>query len=820
MKKLSLLLITLLICSMSWAALVPNILATDLRCTPHSYENKYTFSFNTNHKPTKAYIRFYLSYDDMKNSLNVVNADNFNGTNANKPAFYYEFTSTELKQGEMKKTFGGVGGKTDANGKITNDCLPPGVLYWSVYVEADKGTEWGKIYHQPNSGNDTHHRLHATVNNYPETDGFGHIYATQYNGTTGDKGLMDYSVNPSGTTINNRYSLVQKYTNPTSGTQFTNQRRPAVAPDGKVYIADHGATNFNANSARPMMFTGGGIYVWDPNKQTGSSIVLQQFLNDATETSSGVTFWTHSSTIKMYGTNTYGEFGFHLDEGKKWKGYEYNQTNQANTSIYGWNGFKEYTLGSPTNPASKETTATTIQRSLGMGDGNGNISIAAMDKGVWMVQHRENDVQKTIEEWQKNKKKAHALPDNLENYLISFVAYGQNTRTWRSCTTKGINYTNKVGEEYTKYNFDGASDLTQKTTSPVQSAPGAGMTYRKIDGVDYIFMVQHTGDIAQLKVTWSGSTPTVTHYKTYTSAGTKTVITGTSRKTGAITSMCFDYAGNLVTTSGATYFGHSQDIIVYALPYNRTNAREIQAPNSCRMIPERISHEGMSETDFNTVVQPYITGTKTCPLDIYRPMQAGSFNTICLPFDVSTLAGTPYAGAEVMSYIGTEFKNMGGENVLIFHFEKVTSIQAGVPYLIQPKTDIVGIASFKNPIQFTTTIASKKADIGDFYADFHGVFLQTDITNPDRTKLMLISDNRLAEIEDDYFFGFRGYFELQKALPANTLSLLKFRNSTSTDTHVIVDGKKVNIQKFLRDGRIYIRMGETLYTLNGEVVSE
>jgi hypothetical protein len=289
--------------------------------------------------------------------------------------------------------------------------------------------------------------------------------------------------------------------------------------------------------------------------------------------------------------------------------------------------------------------------------------------------------------------------------------------------------------------------------------------------------------------------------------------------------MCFDYAGNLVTTAGATYFGHQQDIIVYALPYNRTNAREIQAPNSCRMIPERIAHEGMEQTDLNLVIQPYIDGAKTCALDIYRPMQMGTFNTLCLPFNINALAGTPYAGAEVMKYVGTELKTVGEEKLLYFNFESVTFsgtdiIQAGKPYLIKPQSDVQGIASFKNPVQFTTTTASSVTDAGDQYANFYGVFPMTYIVNDDpiKLKLMLISDNRLAEIESDDMYGFRAYFQLQKAVPANTLSLLNFRRNSTTDTDIVVDGQKLNIQKFIREGRVYIRAGETLYTITGEVV--
>ena len=820
MKKLSLLLIALLASLTSWAVVVPNILATDLRCVPHEYENKYTFSFNTNHKPTKAYIRFYMSYSDMQKSLNVVNADNYNGTNTNMPAFYYEFPSAALKQGQMTVILEGVGGKTDANGKITNGCLPAGVIYWSVYVEAEKGTEWGMIYKQGNSGEDAHYRLHATVNNYPETDGFGHIYAAQYNASAGKKSMMVYAPNPNGT-ASNRYKLVKEYLNAT-GTKpkFENQRRPTVAPDGKVYIADHGATNFNANSDRPMMFNNGGIYVWNPNTQTGNELQLQQFLKEKTETSSGVAIWNHGGTLKLYGMNTYGEFEFHSLNGKLWKGNIYSPANQANIDIYGWNGFKEYNLGTPDNSLLTETSGTE-QRALGMGDAGGNTSIVAMDKGIWICQHRDNDVQYTIDQWTKDKR-VHALPDNIENYLLSFVPYGSNTRTWRSCTTNGINYSEPYGSSedrrYNKYDLANASDLTQNTNSPVQSAPGAGMAYRRINGVDYIFMVQHTGDIAQLKVTWSGNTPSVTHYKTYTSVGTKTTVPNSSRKTGTITTMCFDYAGNLVTTAGATYFGHQQDIIVYALPYNRTNAREIQAPNSCRMIPERLSQDKMEQGDIENVIQPYITGGKTCPLDFFRPLQEGSFNSICLPFSIANLAGTPYAGAEVMKFDEARLEEVGGEQHLYFDFVKVTTapaIEAGVPYLIQPNGDVRGIVRF-NTVQFEKT-QGNTVNTGD-YADFIGTFAHVNMDEPTAyPRFMVVSENRLAEIDGGTLRGFRSYFQMKKDI-TNTISLLNFKKPTATGTEMVVDGKKVNVEKLLLEGRAYIRVGETLYTITGEVV--
>lgn len=810
---------------------IPNICATNLR---YKYtEDRCEFSFKVNTKPKMAQIRFYDNKQSMINSVNTVHADNYSGNNKQRPSFVYNIPADKLRTGLMKIELGMCSGKLsgplDSEGcEIINDSLPAGEWYWSVYVEAPRrSTQFAATYKQPTTGVDAHYRLHAAVNTYPETDGFGEIYVAQYQGG-GEKSLMVYGFHPNNNftdedpaqiNTTKRYSFIAKYINPSGNkTKFENQRRPAVAPDGKVYIADHGTTNFDANAIRPMMFNGGGIYVWDPKSQTGNEIVLQQFLKDKTETSSGVAIWNHNGQLKLYGLNTYGEFGFHLDQGLKWKGYIYSQENQANTSIYGWNGFKEYNLGTPNNILLTETT-NTVQRALGMGDAGGNISIVAMDKGIWICQHRENDVQYTIDQFLKDRTKTQALPDNTENYLLSFVPYNSSTRTWTSCTNKGINYSNKDAQgKYQTYDFSGASALTQTTSSPVQSAPGAGMTYRRINGVDYIFMVQHTGDIAQLKVTWSGNTPNVTHVKTYPSVGTKSKIGTTTRTTGTITTMCFDYAGNLITTAGATYFGDSQDLIVYTMPYpNRVNAQEIQAPNSCLFIPERLSQVGMNQDDVEPVVDPYIISPKNCTLDFYRTLQTGSFNSICLPFSLSSLSGTPYDGAEVMKFDKARLEEVGGEQHLYFDFVEVTSIEAGEPYLIQLNKDVKDVVHFGS-VRLTKSQANT-VNTGE-YADFIGTFAQVNMDAPTTyPRFMVVSENCLAEIDGGTLLGFRSYFQMKKDI-TNTISLLNFKKPTTTDTEIVVDGQTVNVEKLIREGRVYIRAGETLYTITGEVVGD
>ena len=396
----------------------------------------------------------------------------------------------------------------------------------------------------------------------------------------------------------------------------------------------------------------------------------------------------------------------------------------------------------------------------------------------------------------------------------------------------------ELPKEYKEFDLKEACELTQQRNSPVQSAPGAGMTYRKINGVDYIFMIKHTGEIAQLKVTWSGNTPTVTYVRDYPSIGTKTVVPGTKRPTGTITSMCFDYAGNLITTAGKTYFDDGQDIIVYTMPYDRVNAREIQAPNSCRFIPERTAYlEPRSEMELT--LQPYIGGTP-CYLDIFRPMPNTSFSTICLPFDLDMKQLTTEAlkDAEVKEYTGLQLSNIGDEQMLELVFKDVPTeggkqiLKANTPYIIQPKVRIPGIIQLQNPIQFVaineqSKYVEQKTQDKEYAITFKGLIptdeqIEVKYANGQPLTLLLVAENRLAEMVPDegtkgMIYGFRGYFELNK--PLNGIGArIAPKQSVSTSTTIIVDGKRVNIEKYLREGRVYIRVGDSLYTMDGQLV--
>ena len=849
MKKLSLLLISLFVCSMSWAV-TPNILATELRYAPHPYLDSYIFSFKTNTKPTVAEIRFYKKdkLNNMTNNINIIHSDIYNKDqhSITPPDYVYRFTaagtenSTPLKSGLMSVTLRMASGEVDANGQIMNEALPPGELYWSVYVETTKSSDFSEYYRSGYPTDAKYHPLHATVNNYPATDMFGSLIVTNnptYTDPRAEVGLVTYGLNNDG-----NYAKVKDYLNGNT-LSLNYPHRMAVAPNGKVFIADEGARNGTGYS---VTYSRGGVKLWDPI--TGK---VTLFSDNVLNTSTGLALYNHNGTWKLYAANTYGEFVAH---GGLTSDNHYSPSN-AN-GVYGKNGFVEHTV----NSAWTGYTGSYKQYGLKRGDGNGHIGVVAMEHGVWLCQNRDHNRQ--VKELTKE-----ALADNLDNYLLSFVPYGASARTWSSCTSNGVNeyYSNRP--EYADI-----SNFSQTYNAPVQGTPGAGMTYQKIcvgkDGAgndkyeEYLYVVNHEGDIAKIKLTWSGSGTSIKPNLNIqskadidskvkilkTPADLKATMPASTLKPSQggkntswtacyIMSMEFDYAGNLITVIGNTThelgamshsYGARHQIVLFSMPYNRTNAQEIRASETQFFIPERLSQNDMQQKHIDAVVEPYLPSAP-CYLDLYRPLQGGTFNTITLPFDLSTLNNTPYAGAEVRRFTGTELKNVGEENLLYFNFEKVTFsgediMKAGLPYVIMPTNDVVGIVSFnKNRIQFRTQYSTelKAGDTygtgGDDYGMFVGFFPYKDMpTNPET--LMLVADNRLAEIEEGRMNGFRAYFQLLKAIPANTLSMLHFKKDAPTGMEIVVDGKVVDVEKFLRDGRVYIRAGETLYTIDGQVV--
>ena len=790
---------------------VPNILATDLTYAPYGNENKYEFSFNVNTKPELARIRFYENEADM-----LANNENY--------SFYYEFS--ERKQGRMSVIFDAVGGTVE--NKLLNDPdenghlnLPRGEYYWNVYVKTRRSCAFAPIYTQPAVGASDFHRQHATVDNNPNNRGFGHIYVADHHNIENSKDRVHYVRaytigNATGNAQQDNQSDINDETRYTTHWQVRNtiakyMRRPAVAPDGMVYVIDEGANNENVKNDITYGFVGAGMWVLDPNNQTNDGTAVWNTPNFSTKTpnqevTTAASFLKKDGKWYLYKTNTYEEVTFHGDKP--------GGTNDLTTNTK-WqaNGYRIYTLNTAANGAlvhSGYDDAQSVAKPFGggndtykCGDTNGQFSIIATENGVWMCQHREGKV--VADDSQAN-------PDGKNGVALSFFNHS-GTRTFTSTAQ---------------------SALTQKTNSILQSTPGGGMAYQKRGGVEYLYVVNHAGNILEFKIT-GGAAPTLTHTQTYeTGNGTKGV------KYGAISSMNFDYAGNLVVTAGATYGVNGtdvngnnvvrdhQELVIYTMPYpNQENARAIPASEMYRYIPERVADD-FRELDLLLDYRIANPNERTCYVDIYRPMLTDMLNTICLPFNINTkqLDATDYYDATLLKFSQAVVTNQNGEKILELQFtaDEDGVLEAGVPYLIQAKNPITGIVQLKQEVTFTQkqgqTVHKEFNDGQPNSIDFKGI-MSTQLINIDASKpwpLILVDNNRLAEVKNNgNMRGFRAYFQLAKELDPGTKVGISARKPTPTNV-ITIDGKRVNIEKFLREGRVYIRVGDSLYTISGEKV--
>lgn len=819
---------------------IPNILATDLHYEPVGTTDKYAFSFITNTKPTVAEIRFYKKNNrgNMDSNIATIHADNYD-ENAHKtiePDYVYRFQGTELKQGLMEKTFTMVGG--DPNQKELTDALPPGEMYWSVYVKTDKSSCFAPIYRSGYYPQESiYEPLHAIVNNYPATDMFGHLIVTNNNESTTehrpDNGLLIYGLNPSGAEqtqdgINTtRYVKRNEYLNgkkSENGLVFlTYPRRMAMTPDGKVYIADEGQCTVANNAAATTVayHNYGGVKIWDP----AAPNEFKLFSDNKIGTSTSVALWNG----KLYATNTYEEYLKHISNGDDGSASNYTKAQQYVNGVFGWNGFVEYNLdayyNTPNNGTWKDfwkfnSRATEV--ALGRGDESGNITLVPMEKGIWLCQSREDN-------WIVKKETKQPLADNLGSYLLSFVPFSRTTttneygpRTWRSCTSDGIkNFT-------TTRDPDTPAELTQKENSLLQSTPGAGMAYRKVNGVEYLYIVNHEGNILQMQIEWQNNTTPLIHESKITKFQTPSTFKYNKdngwKNYSFINSMDFDYAGNLVTITGdrISHFNKKHEIVIYTMAYDRTNAQEIRASDSYIYIPERLHQMAMEEVDIQGVLNRH-TSDGACAVDLYRPLQGGMFNTICLPFVLEMdHLNNPLAGSEVRQFTRATIESIGGENILCLEFTEVSTIQFNIPYIIKPQQNIKQIMRFNWPVTLATTtavdaITSKNFEDGNNIT-YQGL-LSKSLVAANPLRLILVADNRLAVItKDGDMYGFRGYFDLAKPLPPGTVAKISAKKDTPTNTTIVVDGKKVNIEKYLREGRVYIRVGDSLYTVDGQLV--
>ena len=228
-------------------------------------------------------------------------------------------------------------------------------------------------------------------------------------------------------------------------------------------------------------------------------------------------------------------------------------------------------------------------------------------------------------------------------------------------------------------------------------------------------------------------------------------------------------------------------------------------------------------------------------ITVTRKLQAGMYNTICLPFNVNLETDLPadesLDGAEFWQYDGTVTStyNQSGEPVSVLNFTRVTDqLVAGTPYLVEVKKDVTNDLFFSGALEYDEKVVLCDTTLRPVIADpsaavkinFIGTINPTTIPNG---ALILVANNRLASTtEEGRMEGMRGYFTIDPMWASDIAEqaadgrvYLSMKKPVTTSIPVAPEAEqqtKPEVRKVMYDGQIYILRGDEVYTITGRRV--
>lgn len=741
-----------------WVGPVPCIVAYDLNCKYKPGAMAFDFSFYANTQPASGKLIFYNA--EVQTTAEYLLSNLRQGKN------------TIFIQAESLHALGLELGKD---------------IYWDVELETRPSTLFAEIFRSS-----TFNTAYATIDNNPESDFFGSIWVANqkthgYNTTTdgeiwrlvpelayardGEKdaqqGHRPHRPRPGEPKPNGGggqqppqggggQQPPQGGQQPPRGSQpnhapaenteygFEVIFRPTVAPDGKVYLTDNGKSY-------------GGVFVMDPHtKQITNFFDGYTYENGEWKDNNGNVVGSGSTGAHIYWT-----------ENGESKLYLMHNAHAADDPQGITKGFFVYDL----NDNNLQPTHTRIQRYPNQTDpmeeyDNTDITdyaIVGTSSGAWVCQLRNED---------KNV---------ISDPSLTFYPSDNSTPT---IFTKSLDGGTFEGEL-------------------IHGSWGSAIAVNKAE--DLLAMVGGTGNIMLFDITWNGSVPTLSNKRDYPIVADDPTTTG-SYDIPVITTLNFDYAGNLVATLGETYNDASDkhQVAIFTLP-KAENKVDVPARES-QFVPSLVEDEqcasvAKADMTYQTV-------------KLYRKLQSGMYNTICLPFGIdlnNLFEDHPYKNATVVEFVGTEIQTVGGEDILKLKFSQVTSMQAGVPYLIKPQQTIKDPMLFYNVVM-GNSVEAQAVTKGDI--TFQGVMNPTEL--PDPNMLMLVANNRLASSTGGTMQGNRGYFVIDN--PQNMpkrAEIAIVNGAPSSDDYIHIDDYQPTVTKVLENGVILIIRDGVKYNLMG-----
>ena len=212
------------------------------------------------------------------------------------------------------------------------------------------------------------------------------------------------------------------------------------------------------------------------------------------------------------------------------------------------------------------------------------------------------------------------------------------------------------------------------------------------------------------------------------------------------------------THSGATYTAVNITDHRLGCSYCLTNS----SPHDFGYFSEcKVCHlVSLADNASNTDVIGHWDGqTKAVALNGRTLAKDGKWNTLCLPFSLNSLAGTPLEGATVKTLASATYAD--GTLTLTFS-DALTAIEAGKPYIVkwegQTSGDVV------NPVFKGVTISDSYSPVETDGASFVGIYAPYHIDGANEKLLYLDTDNKLNQPTAAMTINAqRAYFQLASA---------------------------------------------------------
>ena len=140
----------------------------------------------------------------------------------------------------------------------------------------------------------------------------------------------------------------------------------------------------------------------------------------------------------------------------------------------------------------------------------------------------------------------------------------------------------------------------------------------------------------------------------------------------------------------------------------------------------------------------------------------GSWNTICLPFDVDNITGTPLEGATIMTLASSDFNSSTGTLTLNFSDTR-HALSAGMPYVVKWESG----NDIKNPVFNGVVIEAGASSVGSPFVDFVGTFSPVGLEQDDRKVLFMGGNNTVYYPNKNVTVNAcRAYFKLHNGIIA------------------------------------------------------